>query len=134
MESLRDTVNTVDEIIPGVGINKQTKVKMYEILTKEVQDNKGRPTNALWAKRAEDPIYFDSRLAYLLETGFFDKGKTWTKASQSRTTKEISELEKVLSDKKNTSTKSGSPVIVTTAEEEKSAKNNIDSMRGVFSR
>lgn len=131
LESLKETINSLDDVIPGVAINKQTRVKMYEDLTKEVQDGKGRLTNPLWAKRAEDPIFFDSKLAYLLETGFFEKGKPWTKASASKTTKEVSELEKVLSSKKNTTSSIGSPVILN-IEQEKTAKDNIDSMRGIF--
>lgn len=131
MDSLKDTINTMDNVIPGVGINKQTKTKMYESLTKEVRDSKGRVTNALWAKRAEDPIFFDSRLAYLLETGFFEKGKPWTKASTSKTTKEVSELERVLNSKKNTGSSVGSPPLFN-IEQEKSARDNIESMRGIF--
>lgn len=131
MDSLKDTINTLDDVIPGVGINKQTRTKMYEALTKEVQDSKGRITNPLWAKRAEDPIFFDSKLAYLLETGFFEKGKPWTKASLSKTTKEVSELEKVLSSKKNTGSSMGSPVILN-IEQEKTTRDNIESMRGIF--
>lgn len=129
LESLKETVNTMEEVIPGVVINKQTKTKMFEDLTKEVQDGKGRVTNAVWAKRAEDPIFFDSRLAYLLETGFFEKGKTWSKASQAKTTKEISALETEL--KNRSTTTIGSPVIKT-PEQDKTTRDNIESMRGVF--
>jgi hypothetical protein len=131
LDDLKDTINTIDEIILGLGINKQTKIKMYENLTKEVKDNKGRITNSLWAKRAEDPVFFDSRLAYLLETGFFEKGKTWNKASQAKTTKEISDLEKAI--KKNTKTSTGTPIIQN-MELDKTAKDNIESMRGIFGR
>jgi hypothetical protein len=133
IESLKESINTIEEVIPGVGINKQTKVKMFEILTKEVQDNKGRVTNALWARRAEDPVFFDSRLAYLYETGFFDKGKSWTKASQAKTTKEVSNLEKAIESRKNTFSTTGTPVI-RNSELEKTAKDNIDAMRGIFER
>ena len=129
LESLKDNINSLNEIIPGVDINKQTKIKMFENLTKEVQDGKGRITNAIWAKRAEDPIFFDSRLAYLYETGFFDKTKPWTKASQAKVTKEVSDLESAI--KKNTLTNVGTPVI-RSAEQDKTAKDNIDSMRGIF--
>jgi hypothetical protein len=104
---------------------------MYEALTKEVRDSKGRITNSLWSKRAEDPIFFDSKLAYLLETGFFEKGKAWTKASMSKTTKEVSELEKALSSKRNTGSSIGSHVTLN-IEQEKTARDNIDSMRGIF--
>ena len=133
LENLKDTINTMEDIIPGLGINKQTKVKMYESLTKEVQDAKGRITNPLWAKRAEDPLFFDSRLAYLLETGFFEKGKPWNKAGQAKVTKEVSTLEKALEGKKNTRTTTGSPVIIN-LEQDKTSQDNIDSMRGIFGR
>jgi len=129
LESLKDNINSLNEIIPGVDINKQTKTKMFEDLTKEVQDGKGRITNAVWAKRAEDPIFFDSRLAYLYETGFFDKTKPWTKASQAKITKEVSELESAI--KKNTLTNVGTPVI-RSPEQDKTSRENIESMRGIF--
>jgi hypothetical protein len=129
LESLKETINTIEEVIPGVAINKQTKTKMFEDLTKEVQDGKGRVTNAVWAKRAEDPVFFDSRLAYLLETGFFEKGKAWNKASQAKTTKEISALETEL--KNRSASTIGSPVIKT-PDQDKTTRDNIESMRGVF--
>jgi hypothetical protein len=131
-EVLKDDINTLEEIIPGVGINKQTKVKMFDAITKPVQDKQGRTTNAIWAKRAEDPTFFDTRLAYLLETGFFEKGKTWTKAGQAKVTKEATELERVLKSKGgNTDSKIGSPVL-RSPELDKTTKDNIDSMRGIF--
>jgi len=130
-EILKEAINSLTEIIPGNQINKQTKVKMYEDITKPVQDNKGRTTNAIWAKRSEDPMFFDSRLAYLLETGYFEKGKPWNKASQAKTTAEISELEKALQDKSNTASKTGAHVL-RSLEEDKTAKDNIESMRGIF--
>jgi hypothetical protein len=130
-ESLKETCNTLEPVIPGVEINKQTRVKMYENLTKEVKDSKGRITNPLWAKRAEDPIYFDARLAYLLETGFFEKGKPWEKAGKAKTTKEVSELEKILESKRNTGSTSGHPAVFN-VEQEKTTRDNIESMRGIF--
>lgn len=131
LETLKDSINSLDEIIPGVNINKATKNQMYESITKPIQDNKGRTTNAIWAKRSEDPMFFDERLAYLLSTGFFEKGKPWTKAAQSKVTKEVSELERILKDRSNTASLTGSSVL-RSPEQEKTIKDNIDSMRGVF--
>jgi hypothetical protein len=128
---LKNNINSLEEIIPGVTINKQTKVQMYEAITKPVQDEKGRATNAIWAKRAEDPMFFDERLAYLFSTGFFEKGKLWTKAAQAKTTKEITELEKALRSKSNTASQVGSPVL-RSPEQDKTLKDNIDSLRGIF--
>ena len=127
-DTLRDDINALDEIIPGVGINKQTKVKMFDAITKPVNDKQGRTTNALWAKRSEDPMFFDTRAAYLLETGFFEKGKSWTKAAQSKLTKEVNELEKAI---KSKASSSGTPVL-RTPELDATTKSNIDAMRGIF--
>lgn len=131
IEALKESINSLNEVIPGVSINKQTKNQMFEAITKPVQDNKGRTTNALWAKRAEDPKFFDERLAYLYATGFFEKDKPWTKAAQSKTTKEISELERALKSKNNTESKVGSPIL-RGIQQDKTTKDNIDSMRDIF--
>ncbi len=131
IDALKENINALDEVIPGIPVNKQTKVQMFEAITKAVQDGKGRTTNAIWAKRAEDPMFFDERLAYLYATGFFDKGKPWTKVSQAKLTKDITELEKALDKKKNTLGLSGTTVL-RTPEQEKTVKDNIDSMRGIF--
>jgi hypothetical protein len=102
---LRDSIEGLNEIIPGQKINKQTKDKMYGLITKPVQDKNGNTTNALWAKRADDPVHFDHKLAYLVQTGFFEKGKSWDKVKNVKTTKEVSHLEEFL--KTNSSSKSG---------------------------
>ena len=131
LETLKENINSLGEIVPGVSINKQTKVQMFEAITKPVQDSKGRTTNAIWARRAEDPMFFDERLAYLYATGFFEKNKPWTKATQSKITKEISEFERALKDKSNTASRVGAPV-TRTSEQDKNSRDNIDSMRGLF--
>ena len=131
MDTLKENINSLSEIIPGVPINKQTKIQMFEAITKPIQDKQGRTTNALWAKRAEDAMFFDERLAYLYSTGFFDKDKPWTKASQAKVTKEISALEAALEKKKNTGTTSGTSTFKTQAQD-KTSRDNIESMRGLF--
>ena len=107
LEELKDGINAINEIIPGQKVNKQTKQEMYGMLIKPVQDKNGRTTNKIWAKRAEDPMFFDSRIAYLLHTGYFEKDKPWDKIKNIKTSKEASELEDYLSDYKNTSSRSG---------------------------
>ena len=102
---LRDAIDGLSEIIPGQKINKQTKDKMYGLITKPVTDKNGNTTNALWSKRADDPVHFDHKLAYLVETGYFEKGKTWNKVKNVKATKEVSHLEEFL--KTNSSTRSG---------------------------
>lgn len=107
LKMLKESVSAMQEVIPGQKINKQTKDKIYNDIVKPVIDKHGQETNALWAKRAEDPVFFDSRIAYLLETGFFEKGKSWDKVKRIKTTKESSELEEHLSKKRNTSSSTG---------------------------
>lgn len=109
LETLKDTINSMSEVIPGQKINKPTKDKLYGMITKPIEDKNGRTTNALWAKRSEDPLHFDAKLAYLVDTGFFEKDKPWDKLKTVKTSKEASRLEDYLSDKKNTTSRKGSP-------------------------
>lgn len=107
LEELKDGINAINEIIPGQKVNKQTKQEMYDMLIKPVQDKDGRTTNKIWAKRADDPMFFDSRIAYLLHTGYFEKDKPWDKIKNIKVSKEASELESYLSNRKNTGSRSG---------------------------
>lgn len=109
LDTLKDTINSMSEIIPGQKINKQTKDKLYNMITKPIEDKNGRVTSAIWAKRAEDPLLFDTKVAYLVETGFFEKDKPWDKIKTVKTTKEASELEDRLSSLKNTDSTKGIP-------------------------
>lgn len=107
LKILKENIDTMQEVIPGQRINKQTKDKIYADIIKPVTDKYGQQTNAIWAKRAEDPMFFDSRIAYLLETGFFEKGTPWNKIKSVKTTQESSELEEHLSKRRNTASSSG---------------------------
>jgi hypothetical protein len=104
---------------------------MFEAITKPVKDGKGRTTNAIWALRSEDPMFFDERLAYLFATGYFNKGKTWDKVVNVKATKTITELEKAIESKRNTGTTVGHTVLQN-ANIDPTSKSNIDSMRGIF--
>jgi len=134
LERLKDDINSLKEVIPGVPVNKQIKQKMYEALVTPVKTKDGRMTNALWAKREEDPIFFDTRLAYLLETGFFDKNKPWNKLSASAVTKQVTKLEEEIK-KRNSSLGSGSSNVssVFGGLRTRGEKDNIEAMRGLFS-
>lgn len=91
VESLNKTISDTKEIIPDVPINKQTKDRIKDMITKPTEkDENGNVLNALWAKRHEDPIKFDTTLAYLIHTGAFD-GK-WDKITKVATTKATSKL------------------------------------------
>lgn len=132
MELLKDHINALSEIIPEQRINKQTKEKMYNLITKPVQDNAGRTTNAIWAKRSEDPISFDAKLAYLVETGFFEKDKPWDKMKNIANTKKASALEKHLDTKKNTGSSSGTSVVRNMDQSQVNIKKLIDSTKSIL--
>lgn len=101
LEKLKEDIYATKEIIPNQSINKQTKDKMYDAIVKPIEDKNGNVTNAIWAKRAENPFLFDSRLAYLLLTGFFED-KPWDKVKTVKVSKEASMMEDFLSKNKNT--------------------------------
>jgi hypothetical protein len=111
---LKSSIEDLKEILPGQKINKQTKDKMFELITKPVQGKDGNTTNAIWAKRSEDPIEFDQKLAYLLQTGFFEKGKSWDKVKTVKTTNEANELEQFLA---NNTTRTGTMRVRDTSKE-----------------
>lgn len=106
IKSLRKEVDVMNEIIPGIKINKQTKDKIFSNITSIVKNGpNGEPLNTAMAKRAEDPLKYAIIENYLIELGVFD-GK-WDKVIARSKSKAVSELEKSLSDKSNTDFKGG---------------------------
>lgn len=128
MKALRGSIDSINEIIPSQKINKQTKDKMYNLITKPVEGKDGNTTNGLWAKRSEDPIEFDMKLAYLVQTGFFEKGKAWDKIKNVSTTKEANKLEEFLS---NGTTRTGRMRVKDSSEE---ARDMIKSTASILGR
>jgi len=101
LQALNKHIDSLTEIIPGKAINKQTKAKINEMLTKPVkQSEEGYAMTELWAKRAENPIEFDTTLAYLYLSGVFD-GK-WDQIMKTANTKLTDKLEKSLKEKGST--------------------------------
>lgn len=73
LKELRKKIEDVKEIIPGQKINKQTRDKIDNLLTKPVKQlENGQVLNGVWSKRAEDPLDFDVKLAALVLMGAFD--------------------------------------------------------------
>lgn len=106
LNSLKKEIDSIVEPFPGIKINKQTKDKIYANITTAVAKGaNGEPLNAAMAKRAENPIKYAIYENLLLELGAFD-GKLDKLLSKTKS-KALSELEKTLSDGKNTSFKSG---------------------------
>lgn len=106
LKTLRKEVDAMIEIVPGIKINKQTKDKLYNSITSPVKEGpNGEPMNLAMVKRAENPLKYAIIENYLIEMGVFDGN--WDKISTRQKTKAISELEKSLSDNKNTNFISG---------------------------
>lgn len=99
LKELRTKIDGLDEVFKGYKINKQTKDKIHDMIVKPVaQDNYGNPVNAIWKKRMEDPIKFDTTLAYLMALEVFDgKSDKLLKPAKSNA---VSDLERSLKSKK----------------------------------
>lgn len=82
LEKLEQTIQTADEIIPGMKVSKKTKDIVLQSLTTPVgYDKSGNPVNRIVAKRMEDPMAFEIKLHYLFEVtkGFTDFSKITAK-------------------------------------------------------
>lgn len=81
LETLKTTVyNEKNEVIPGIKFNKNVADKVYESMTKVVEEVDGQPLNKLMKDRLENPVDFEYRLHYLytLTKGFKDFSKLQT--------------------------------------------------------
>ena len=73
VEDLKKEITKVDEIIPGLKLNKQVRDKILQNITTPVKTlDDGRQLNAVMVKRADDPIKYAILEAYFVEQGFFD--------------------------------------------------------------
>jgi hypothetical protein len=88
---LKETVDGIKEMIPGTAVSEKIKKQIIEAITKPAAEApNGQPVNAIWAKRMENPMEFDIKLAYLLSTGVFDNNwSTLTKAAKTGAVKEL---------------------------------------------
>lgn len=126
LETLKEKVNGLDEIIPGQKINKTTKTKIEDLLTKPVKQlEDGTVLNGVWAKRADDQLDFDLKLAHFINIGLFDgKFDSLKKRVKSSAAEE---LEAQIS-RQGEYTGSGR----VPAHNNEASKNMISSMRGMF--
>jgi len=108
-------IDKLEEPIPGVKINKQTK----DALKKDVLSGN------MWSLRQKDPIKFDTMVAYAIKNGLLD-GK-FDKPLAKAKTKATEELENIL---KTTPRKGGNPVMDT--EDDESGKGTLDSLFGTI--
>jgi len=124
-EELRKEIDQTDEYIKDKKVNKQTKDKIYNLISTPIKLESGGVTNGIWEKRSQDPKSFDKKLAYYIVTGLFD-GDTKDITTDART-KVLSDLEKTLTS--NTKFNVGSPVI---SKEDKNLSSKLEEMRGIF--
>lgn len=126
LKNLKDKVNAFEGVVPDQKINKQTKSKLEQMLTKPVKQLKsGQVLNAVWAKRAEDPLEFDLKLAHLIDLGAFD-GKFGNLKKQIKTSA-AENLEKAIEQKRGYTGSGRMP-----RREDKDVKDNITSMKDFF--
>lgn len=73
INTVKETVENISKLIPEAKLNTQGKQKIQDLLLKPAKQlENGQTINGVWAKRMENPIAFDTRLAYLIHNGAFD--------------------------------------------------------------
>jgi len=92
-------IDKTDEYFAGEKVSKQIKEKIQKALLDPVKLENGVVTNHVWAKRAENPISFDAKVAYLDSIGFFDN-KPLDKFIKKAETKSTTRLAEFLNDNK----------------------------------
>jgi len=95
IQHIQKSVEEVDEIIPGVKLNKPTREKLFQNMTQIVgEDENGTPQNFVMSMRAQNPIGFDLAVTYLADVtkGFTD----WGKIKKAGKTNAVKDFEKAL--------------------------------------
>lgn len=107
ISKIKTTVQTTEEIIPGIKIPKNTKESIIKTLTEPVGlDDKGNYVSKMALARSKDPNY-DIKVAYLFEitNGFSDFSKLLTKAETAITKKQDRILDSTKENKGSANTK-----------------------------
>lgn len=89
-KSYKDFIDKLDEPIPGVKVNKQTKTKIEQKVL----------SGSIWETRKADPVKFDVLVQYFIDNGGLD-GK-FDKPSAKAKTNAIKELESAIASSKKT--------------------------------
>lgn len=73
LATLKSEIEKISEIIPGKKLNARLKGELYDAITSPAEHlESGQWVNAVYAKRAKDPIAWDIKVAYLDKLGVFD--------------------------------------------------------------
>jgi len=126
LEDFKQRVQDLEEIVPGMPLNKKQKQGLIDKLTKPVTEVNGQPLNSIWAKRQKDPFKFDTVIAALDDIGVFE-GK-WDKLTKRMKTDTVNKLKESLN-KTSQRTRAGSYRSGNDSDDE--VKRNIDAMRGL---
>lgn len=94
LASIKKEIDDSSEIIPGIKHNKQTKDRLFDMITKPAGTINGQPVNAITLKMHENPTKYNLILAELQRLGVFD-GK-WDAITKVTKTKVVNDLEKVV--------------------------------------
>lgn len=97
--NIQNSIETTEEIIPGLKMNKTVKDNIYATMTQIVdQDANGTPMNGIMAARAQDPVAFDTVVSYLINiTSKNGKPFTdWGKLGKVAKTNAAKDLERAL--------------------------------------
>lgn len=93
LESLRSTLETTDEVIPGIKLSDAMRQKVFKNLTTPVGYNElGQPVNKLGAYRIKNPVQTEVILNYIYE--LTNEFKDWTVFNKGAKRAVISEIEK----------------------------------------
>lgn len=131
LQTLNDSIQSIEAIVPGENLTKAAKDKILKTITTPVKNTEdGIPLNAIWSKRTEDPIKFDATLAYLLQAGVFD-GK-WDKIMKTAGTRVTSNIQSVLDNTKGTGFLKGGKRTSSGSPEREAAEDMIGPMKNLF--
>lgn len=96
LNNFKDTLLKTNEIVPGLKVSELMKDRIYKTLTTPVatDEQTGAPLNKIAKARAEDPINFEIKLAWIFEAtnGF----KDWSALSSPGKRKALEEFENSL--------------------------------------
>lgn len=73
LEKTKLYVESLDEIVPGLKLDKKVKEKLYNLMTSSVgTDDSGQPLNSLMVTQRRNPAAFTTALNYYFDLGLFN--------------------------------------------------------------
>ena len=98
MDTLFNTINDTEEVVPGMKLNKNMREKIFKNMVEPAGlDERGNQISKVMKIREKNPMNFDVTLNYLAELGIFD-GK-WDKIVSKQKSNAIKDLEKKITSK-----------------------------------